>query len=421
VKIAYVSPLPPERSGIADYSALLLPALQRRADVEVVRRGSRRLPRGVDVAVYHIGNNPEAHGWIVDLMRHNRGKVPGAVVLHEFVLHHLVSGMTLGRGDAEAYRSAMQAESGALGRMLAHAVIDGLVPPIWEVRPHDFPLAKPVLELADLVVVHSRYVEERVRATRYAGPVRRIPMPIWPDPPTTPDPALASLDASVLIGTVGYLNPSKRIPQLLAAFARLRRTRADVMLVLVGAASRGLELEWLMARHRLEPGRDVIRIDHVPEERLWSLLAALDICVSLRSPTMGETSAIVLRALAISRPLVVSELGWFAELPDSVAVKVPDSEREVDALESALERLAEDPALRAGMGQAGREYVRREHEPERSADLYLAALEETAGGRAVTEAVLLDAARAAQAVGIDPYGPELGEVGAAAREVGLGG
>ena len=45
VKVAYFSPLPPERSGIADYSALLLPALEKRIDVAVVRRGARRSRR----------------------------------------------------------------------------------------------------------------------------------------------------------------------------------------------------------------------------------------------------------------------------------------------------------------------------------------------------------------------------------------
>src|SRR5256885_2383580 len=41
MRVAYYSPQPPERSGIADYSALLLPALAERIDVDVIRRGSR--------------------------------------------------------------------------------------------------------------------------------------------------------------------------------------------------------------------------------------------------------------------------------------------------------------------------------------------------------------------------------------------
>ena len=92
VKVALFSPMPPERSGIADYTALLLPALRDRCDVVPVRHGSKRPPRGTDLAVYHVGNDPEAHGWIVDALR----RTPGVVVLHDFVLHHLVAGLTIG-------------------------------------------------------------------------------------------------------------------------------------------------------------------------------------------------------------------------------------------------------------------------------------------------------------------------------------
>ena len=120
LKVAYFSPLPPERSGIADYSALLLPALRQRVDVQVVPRGAKKPPRSADVALYHVGNNPEAHGWIVDALR----RQSGLVVLHEFVLHHLVAGLTLGRGDADAYLNAMQRDAGVVGRLLAHGVVD---------------------------------------------------------------------------------------------------------------------------------------------------------------------------------------------------------------------------------------------------------------------------------------------------------
>ena len=65
MRVAYYSPLPPERSGIADYSALLLPALGELVEIVLVRRGRTR-PVAADVALYHVGNDPEAHGWIVD-------------------------------------------------------------------------------------------------------------------------------------------------------------------------------------------------------------------------------------------------------------------------------------------------------------------------------------------------------------------
>ena len=169
VRVAYYSPMPPERSGIADYSAHLLPALSERIDVEVVRRGRKRPVRGTDLALYHVGNNPDAHGWIVDALRRRPSGQPSVVVLHDFVLHHLVAGLTIGRRDGHGYLDAMEREGGVVGRLLGHGVLDKRIPPLWESRPEEFHLAGEVLDLATGLIVHSRYVEERARASRVRG------------------------------------------------------------------------------------------------------------------------------------------------------------------------------------------------------------------------------------------------------------
>jgi glycosyltransferase involved in cell wall biosynthesis len=411
VKVAYYSPFPPERTGISEYSELLVPALGERVELEVVPRG-RTAPARADVCLYHVGNNPDAHGWIVEALR----KRPGVVVLHDFVLHHLVAGLTLGRGDGPGYLGAMQRDAGVVGRLLAHGVLDGVVPPLWEVRPEDFPLAGEVLEHAAKagLIVHSRYVLERALAAGYDGPAWRVPHPAWPDP--SPEPA--PISGEPLIGCFGNLNASKRVPQLLEAFARVRAQHPGARLLLVGAASPGFDLA-----SRIEglPSKGVIREDYVDETRLWSLMAACDACVALRAPTMGETSGTAIRALVLGLPLVVSDLGWFSELPDGVALKVPVDEREVETLSAALELLAGSDGARPTMSVAAREYVTREHDLARVADAYAAALEEAAGGPAVRDAVLGEVARAASDVGLDADGTATGELADRLREVRLGG
>src|SRR5204862_4817066 len=198
VKIAYFSPLPPSTSGIADYSALLLPALQRLVGVEVVRPGRTRPIADADVNVYHVGNDPDAHAWIVDALKRR----PGVVVLHDFVIHHLVAGMTIGRHDGHAYLAAMEREAGVAGRMLGWGVLEGRVPPLWEIRPTEFPLAGEVLDRATGVIVHSDYVAEHVREAGYDGPVWHIAHPAW-SPPAI---AAAALQGAPLFGCFGHLN-----------------------------------------------------------------------------------------------------------------------------------------------------------------------------------------------------------------------
>ena len=412
MKVAYVSPLPPERSGIADYSALLLPALARELEVEIVRRG-RRLPRGADVVLYHLGNDVEAHGWIVRLLERQRG----VVVLHDFVLHHLMAGLTVGRGDGAAYLDLLEAEAGIAGRLLGHGVLDGRIPPLWESRPQDFPLVDSVLAQADGVIVHSSYVARHVRMRGYKSPIWQIPHPAWEVPRRRPFP-LPSRDRTV-VGCFGNLNATKRLPQLLEAVARLRAEGCGVLLVLAGSVAPGLDLAERAARLGLEEGKDLLLLGRVGEDRLWDLVLASDICVTLRQPTMGETSGMAIRALSAGKPLVVSENGWFAELPDGVAAKVPVDEWEVDMLTAILTELCTNRSLRESLGRSALEYASREHGLERVAGLYAAALEEAAGGSAVTDEVARRIAEGLQAVGLDAADPEVAEVGARLAEMGL--
>ena len=388
MRVAYYSPLPPSRSGIADYSELLLPALRERVEEVVLVRPGKRAPDG-DVALYHVGNDPDAHGWIVNALQ----RTPGVVVLHEYVLHHLVAGITLGRGNARAYFEAMERELGVAGRRLALGVADNLRPLLWETQPERFPLASVVLDHAQAVIVHSRYVEARVRESGYAGPVHRVAHPAWPE--STIEPAAISGDP--LIGCFGYLNVNKRIPQLLEAFTLLRRRRPGARLLLVGASGERFDLERRLERLGIG-GEALVREDYVDEARLWSLMAACDVLVNLRSPTMGETSGSVLRGLSLGKAMLVSDVGWFAELPDDVALKIPVDEYEVPTIAAALE-LAADHAEE--LGEHARAYVRSEHDLARSADGYVAALEQAAGGDAVADAVLWRIAEAAAEVGID--------------------
>jgi glycosyltransferase involved in cell wall biosynthesis len=403
MRVAYYSPLPPERSGIADYSALLLPALEQLVEVAVVRRGRTR-PVAADVALYHVGNDPEAHGWIVDALRRR----PGVVVLHDFVLHHLVAGLTIGRKDGHGYLAAMERDAGIPGRLLAHGVLDGRVSPPWETRPDEFPLAGEVLANATGLIVHSHYVEERALAAGYHGPIWRIEHPAWPPVEVQP----AQIEGRPLFGCFGHLNASKRIPQLVDAFGVVRKRHPNARLLLVGSASPGFDASRLEAE-------GVERIGYVDEDQLWSLMAACDACISLRSPTMGETSGSVIRALSLGRPLVVSDLGWFSELPDDVALKVPVDEDEIPALATALELLASSEPTQLAMSDAARVYAQRDHDLGRVAENYAAALEEAAGGTRVAEAVVAEVAQAAAEIGIEPGTPFAAELAGRLDDVGL--
>jgi glycosyltransferase involved in cell wall biosynthesis len=307
----------------------------------------------------------------------------------------------------------MERDFGLAGRLLAHGVLENRVPYLWEARPQDFPLCGEILDLAQAgLIVHSRYMEDGVRARGYTGRVFRIPHPAWPSEFRSEGSDARPDRGGMLVGCFGHINASKRVPQLVRAFTEIRRNHADARLLLVGSAAPGFVLPDM-------PEQAVSREEYVPEERMWSLMRDCDVLVNLRHPTMGETSGSVIRGLSLGKPVVVSEVGWFAELPDEVAIKVPADEGEQDALTAALDTLAV-PAVRARMGAAAAAYVEAEHGLERVAALYAKAIETAAGGDAVEDAVAREVATAAAEVGIEAGSSEAAELGRALRDAGLG-
>jgi glycosyltransferase involved in cell wall biosynthesis len=301
----------------------------------------------------------------------------------------------------------MERDAGVPGRLLGYGVLEGRVPPLWEMRPEEFPLAGEILDRATALVVHSHYVEARAREAGFDGTVWVVPHPAWP----VPSVRGADVGGEPLFGCFGFLNESKRIPQLLEAFALLRRERPGARLLLVGAAGERFDVERRLERLGIVDGVD--RIDYVPEGRMWSLMAACDVLVNLRYPTMGETSGSVIRGLSLGKPLVVSDVGWFGELPDDVVLKVPVDEVEVDVLRAALEVAAEHGAT---LGANARAYVEHEHSLAGTADGYVRALELSAGGATVDDAVIRRVAEAAAEIGID----DVSVLAARLREVGFG-
>jgi hypothetical protein len=178
-----------------------------------------------------------------------------------------------------------------------------------------------------------------------------------------------------------------------------------------------LERDTAYRFHEEELRRRAQEIEQLAEQlrQLWP---------ACRDTGLGEGPrrhlGMAIRALSLGKPLIVSDAGWFAEFPDAMAAKVPADEFEVTTLAAMLELLAKDDRLRERMGAAAADYVRREHDLDHVADLYVAALEEAADWPAVRDAVLREVARSAHEVGMTAYDSELSVVAARFNEVSSG-
>lgn len=403
LRLDYVSPLPPVRSGIADYSRDLLPALASRADVRVIHLPGQPVAPEVEAAwrpapaeqigaggrlpLFQMGNNPY-HEAVWDLALAH----PGVLTLHDLVLHHLLMHRSLGRGDFEAYRGALAADHGWIGETCCHLRHSSLED---EASLFALPANRSLLRRQRGVLVHSRWAAGRVAEEAPGVRVRAVPMGIPLPPPA--DPAAGRgfrrrhriPEAAPLVGSFGFQTPIKRTLSAIAALAHPRLAAAH--LLVVGEVSPVLDFE--REARRAGVAERVHVTGFVPYAELEAAIAAADLCLNLRYPTAGETSASLLRVMAAGRPAVVSDYAQFAELPAAAALRVPLGEGEGEALAAAVAELLANPERLGSMAEAAREHVRREHDPAAAAAAVAAACRDWAGAEPLEPSTVAPARR----------------------------
>ncbi|QQR73291.1 MAG: glycosyltransferase family 4 protein [Holophagales bacterium] len=373
MRVAVYSPLPPQRSGIADYTAELMPALAEHHELEFVvepgwtpaaeldrwrRRAAAELPaalsRGeVDLALYHLGNNAEFHTgiWRTALA------APGVVVLHDFVLHHLVRGMAQDAGDPQLLdRELLRAYGPAGGRAARRARETGAA-----LDPFRWPLFERVVDRSLAVLVHSRFARDRVLRSRPHARIAVVPHHLSLPAAAAMSRAEArqalGLELDVpLVGAFGLMTPVKRPHVLLQALRAVRERLPAARLLVVGEVSPHFHGA---AELFAEPG--VIVAGRQELDRFLLHMRAVDVAVNLRFPVAGETSGTLVRLLGMGQPVVVTEAGSFAEIPDDCCAKVPLDITEAETLAAVLLALLTDEPLRRTMGDNARRWCGGRH------------------------------------------------------------
>jgi glycosyltransferase involved in cell wall biosynthesis len=361
VKAGFYSPLPPARSGVADYSAALLGELRRGADTH----GSIEVaPNRCDVALYHLGNNA-LHA---DVYRRAL-EIPGVVVLHDSVLHHFL----LGQLTEGPYVEEFVYNYGEWHRALARDLWRGRAASGSDIRYFDWPLLKRVVERSRAVVVHNPAAAQTVRAHAPQAKIIEIPHLFAAPPLATAAEAIRFRQRlgigpeRFFFGAFGYLRESKRLTTVLDAFARVRSELPNVALLVAGQfVSRDLE----RATQPLLSGPGIVRLPHLPEREFWLAAAAVDACINLKYPAAGETSGIGIRFLGIGKPVLVTESLESSRLPGDVCLRIPSGPAEAESLRSHMLLLASQPLLGPSIGARAARYIAEKHSLSGAAELY---------------------------------------------------
>jgi glycosyltransferase involved in cell wall biosynthesis len=436
MRIAWFSPLPPDRSGIAAYSAELITHLAPHIGVVDLYGGpnetatakssksadpnslksplvSVRSPHDFvwrhrrdpyDIVVYQLGNS-DAH----DFMWAYLFRYPGLLVLHDAQVHQARALWLLRRIEPrlEDYLAELVANHPAVAADLGHLFAAGLGGQLYRL----WPLVSLAIRASKLTVVHNAHLARRLAREHPGAVIRHIEMGVADSLGTVPRDAATQgpvpsgepthgtvpsvrgrhgvpADACV-VGAFGGVTPEKRIPQLLEALAAARFPHLHALLVGPPAAHYDVAEEV----QRLGLETRVHLAGYVPDVELPAYLAATDICWCLRWPSNGETSASWLRCLAAGRPTLITALAQLQDVPalpvnadgvaavstcvDAVAIAIDPVDERRD-IGHAFDLLARDAALRDTLGANARARWARLHTLPQMASAYAHVLDQAA-------------------------------------------
>ena len=373
MKLNWFSPLPPARTGIADYTFGVLPALIKHAEVTLWTDQSEwnraiesyapvkqyqpdridwpELNRA-DLSFYHIGNNHLFHASIWQVSR----RCAGIVILHDFRLHDFFESLYRAKWrDQHGYLTLMDTYYGREGLKAAIEFVNAEHAD-YDLMAQHYPLTLLALENALGALVHTREAFEELRSSN------RFPVVYAP----LPSPVASRLHSRRATGNpyrliiFGHIGRNRRLNAVLEALSNVQgknRFHLDIY----GESDDSKTLRNQI--HKLDLKEMVSVHGYAPEPELDQALNGASLAINLRYPTMGEASASQLRIWDHALPSLVTKVGWYGTLSDEIVGHVRP-ENEVADIRAHLEGFLEDPARYARMGERGYRFVKEEHNPE---------------------------------------------------------
>jgi glycosyltransferase involved in cell wall biosynthesis len=386
-KLAYVSPLPPEKTGIADYSAELIPALEKHYDIDLIVEQNQVVDERLndkfniygpqylkenyqkyDRILYHVGNSP-FHIYIFDLLK----IIPGVVVLHDFYLSNVEKYLAHVVFRNQYFQQSLYNNHGY--KALSYFSLKGEDPAVLE-----YPCSLFIFDQALGIIFHSEFSKKLARDW-YGYHCKNEPIPLLRskcahdfDRQKIKESLGFNADAFI-ITSFGFLGETKLNAVLLDAFLdSVMINETNCHLIFVGGYNGEYALNMLEKVKKNKMTHRVIFTNWTNVETYQNYLKISDVSVQLRSSSRGESSAAVLDCMNYGVPTIINANGSMAEIPNDVVIKIPDHFSTKD-LRETIESLYFNTIVRQEIGIKGSSYIEEIRSPDRCAGQYFDQIE----------------------------------------------
>lgn len=399
--IYFHSPFPPDKTGIADYSAEIVVELAKEVDLVLVRYGDssntttrlelpsithRQWKNSVAAAsaandIYQIGNN--LFHWEIIKNALNR---PGISVIHDGSLAGVTSHSPL---DYERFCLYELGSSSDIHLLNRHS-------------PRSFGWQNFVVRNLGLlvdssksVVVHSQYLERLIKRRYRQNNLFRTNHHLAPLYKSRCADQLSKRALEFIsrhpqakkISTFGFLTPQKRIDWLVEAFRKALDCGIDAVLILGGELQPDMQLESILIG--IPPERVYIS-GYLTEDEMLALMSISDLQVTLRFPSVGESSGTLTRALGLGIPSVILDVEAFSDFSDQHVEKIALTDHVPNDLADFFVAYADNPSRFQVRARTAQQHVHKQFSINESVKCYLRAVEEADRRATVPSAIYPD-------------------------------
>jgi L-malate glycosyltransferase len=236
-----------------------------------------------------------------------------------------------------------------------------LIVSVWGSDVFDFPEISPLhrallrfnLSRADRVLSTSvtmarqtnRFTRKRIEVTPFGVDIHQF------------SPMTRVVHPGIVVGTVKTLEPKYGIDYLLHAFKVLseRNPQLTLNLLVVGGGPERKQLETLAARLGIQ--ESVTFTGYVPYREIARYHNMMDVSVFISTSESFGVAAV--EASACANPIVASSVGGLPEVVEHGVTGFIVPPRDPHKTADAIEKLVLDGSLRACMGSAGRQRVKK--------------------------------------------------------------
>lgn len=315
--------------------------------------------RKYDFIVYNIGNNLQYHKDIFE----TSNKHPGIVILHDFVMHHFFAAYYLDfKKNRDAYIGNMEFLYGKRGKITAENIFSNRKQPVWETdEVIDYPFFEKAIGNAYGIIVHSKFLACKVKE-KFLQPVGIIHHPFYSYCGIERDKIhgkknLKIEEEKMLLLSVGYVNPNKRIDKVIRVLGENKRLREKIRYIIIGPCEHLAyygKLNDLLQKYQLN---EVVKfLGYLEDSALYEYMTNADVFINLRYPPTEGASGSLLEQLFFCKPVIVTDVGFYSELPDECLIKISLSREESD-IENALNRMIEDYTALNEIGCTGHKFA----------------------------------------------------------------